>query len=245
MPNKREYIDPFTESLLIALSYEVLAKIQAIRSYATLVLDLSEDLAQKDPGPSQRKWLEAIFAEVDNIPHVMKDASRIIQALRDTSEQNEHPVLVNLESALKGTVSVFSASMPHCQLHLEIDTGPFPSVMCNFNEELLRRSLELIIGNLVALTPKKGELQINLSTREKRIFITICGEGVTKLKSLSPAEATQTLLKGAPSIRTGMDVAQKIVRSYGGEVHLNDSRDCLNIDLPFVSFTTRIVNTDK
>ncbi len=245
MPNKREYIDPFTESLLSTLSHEVLAKIQAIKSYATLILDLSEDLVQKDVGPSQRKWLEAILAEVDNIPPVMKDASRIIQALRDTSERNEHPVLVNLESALKGTVSVFSASMSHCQLHLEIDTGPFPSIMCNFNEELLRRSLELIIGNLVALTPKKAELQINLSTREKRILITICGEGVTRLTNLSPAEATQTLLEGAPSIRTGMDVARKIVRSYGGEVQLNDSRDCLNVDLPFVSFTTSIVNTDK
>jgi K+-sensing histidine kinase KdpD len=236
MSTRRECIDPSTELLLLTLFHEVLDKTQAIKSYATLALDLSEDPIQKESVPNQRKWLEAILMEVDEIPYIVKDVSRIIQAIRGTFELSEHAILADLESILKDIVDVILTSTPHCQLRLDIDTTLLPFTVFSPDDELLCRSLELILGYLVALTPNHGMLKISLSTKSKRILTTICGEGVIEYESLSPTEFTQTPFKGAPSISTGMDIARKIIQSHGGQVQLNESNDCLSIELPFGSF---------
>jgi K+-sensing histidine kinase KdpD len=236
MSIKQEYVDTETESLLISLSHEILDKVQAIKSYATLVLGLDEDSAKKGLDLDQREWMEAILTEVDDISSIMRDLYEIVRLLHSAFEwDGDATTTINLKSMLEDIVNTLSTLMPPRQLRISMDAGINSTLVHSFDKSLLYRSLELMLGYVAALTPDGEILQINLNASENRIRLAIHGEGVKRLGSLSPAEITQKLLKKAPSIGTGMDIARKIIQCHRGSVQSDDQYDCLSIDLPSIS----------
>ncbi|WP_134684082.1 ATP-binding protein [Brevibacillus migulae] len=198
--------------LATSIAHEVRNPLTSIKAFTQIIED---DLP---PNHDSREYTTIIIEEVERLNRF---AEELLLFSRPSEEKH---VPVSVQEVLQQTLVLLKPSFKQKELSVkQREQTSLPDV--DASPELLKQVFLNILLNGIQAAPYRGQLWVELETRNERVMIHFYNEGapIEEADQLSIFEPFFTTKKTGTGL--GLSISQRIVQAYGGHITVNNERD--------------------
>jgi len=215
-------LDSVKTNLVRSTSHELRTPLIGIKGYTELLIETTADVLN----PKQRKQLEVVSRETDNLLQIIQDMT--IAADDDTQR-----LVLDLAcfDVVEAATKVAKAAANRVRsrsvaLDMEASNGLRPVTA---DRAKVERVLEHLLDNAVKFTPDGGLIELCLVATDEGLRVTVTDSGVGVSDADRPElfkalnRGSTTMADAVPGTGVGLAFCKAVVTAHGGEIGLADS----------------------
>ena len=205
------------QQFIADVAHELKTPLATLRS--TLEVSLSKDRSREE----YKKVITDAITETNHLSSTLNDILNL--AWSETPQEQKHMVKINLSALLTEIVDIAEklASQKNQTVKSEIKSD----VYIEGHKEKFARALVNIIDNAVKYTPKKGEIFVELKTKEGHAFIIFQDSGQGILTKDLP-HIFDRFYRGSATDNVfgsgiGLSITQSIIKAHHGDIRVQSN----------------------
>lgn len=195
-----------------------------LRTPLSVILSAAECCRDADP-QKQVRFLDTIKQEGEILTSLVNDMLTL--SASDTQRFSCRPVPVELDTLLINTYEAFEPLAAEKKLSLSVTLPEESLPLCTADADRIVQLLSILLHNAVSYTPEGGRIDLSLSRKKNRFYLTVSDTGVgippeDKKKIFNRFYRAEKSRSAKGHFGLGLSIATEIVRLHHGTISVSD-----------------------
>lgn len=192
-----------------------------LRSPISGIISLVDLMISEDPNSSNMKYLEMLQTSSHHALNITRDILEMSELTRTNTFLDKESTELN--SFLNECIQFQELQAKEKSIDI-LFTSKVEKMYVDINRDKMKRAITNLISNSIKFTKESGKIELTLSIKDQRAFITIKDNGIGIPKSKQPhifekfSIARRTGTKGEKSTGLGMFIVKEIIDKHGGRI---------------------------
>lgn len=202
----------------------VAAASHELRTPLAVILSAADCCRDAD-AKRQARFLETIKQEGDILTSLVNDMLTL--SASDSQRFSCHPAPVELDTLLINTYEAFEPLAAEKKQTLTVSLPEESVPLCTADADRIVQLLSILLHNALSYTPEGGRVELALSHRKNRFYLTVSDTGVgipaeDKKKIFDRFYRAEKSRSAKGHFGLGLSIAAEIVRLHRGSIHVSD-----------------------